>query len=41
LRPELRVLSLANVERASDALTLHGYEQYRAADYALQVNPTH
>jgi hypothetical protein len=35
LRPELRVLSLANVEHSSDALTLNGYDQYRAADYML------
>lgn len=40
LRPELRVLSLANVEHSSDALTLNGFRQYRAADYALQVAPT-
>lgn len=35
LRPELRVLSLANAEHSSDALTLNGFEQYRAADYQL------
>ena len=39
LRPELRVLSLANVEHSSDALTLNGFDQYRAADYVLAFLP--
>lgn len=41
LRPELRVMTLANDELSSDALTLQGHKQYRAADYSLQFLPAH
>ena len=41
LRPELRVMTLANDELSSEALTLQGHKQYRAADYSLQFLPAH
>ena len=35
LRPEVRIVTWMNEELASDALTIHGYEHYRANDYML------
>merc|ERR1739848_453109 len=35
LRPEVRVITWMNEELASDALTIHGYEHYKANDYLM------
>lgn len=35
LRPEVRVITWMNGELASDALTIHGYEHYKANDYLM------
>ncbi len=33
--PELRIVTRANEEVSSDALEIHGFEQYLASDYRL------
>ena len=33
--PQLKIVTWANEEVASDALSIHGYEHYQAPDYAL------
>ncbi|PRP85869.1 vacuolar protein sorting-associated protein [Planoprotostelium fungivorum] len=35
LRPEFRIISRNNKEISSDALTVHGYEQYKSQQYSL------
>ena len=34
---QLKIVTWANEEVASDALSIHGYERYTAADYALSA----
>ena len=34
---QLKIVTWANEEVASDALSIHGYEHYQAADYALSA----
>lgn len=36
-RAQLKIVTWANEEVASDALSIHGYERYTAADYALSA----
>ncbi|KAH7276323.1 hypothetical protein KP509_39G002800 [Ceratopteris richardii] len=38
-RPEVRIISWQNEERTRDALPIHGYEHYKAKDYALAHAP--
>lgn len=35
LRPEFRIISRNNREISEDALTIHGFEQYKANHYRL------
>ncbi|KAK9816865.1 hypothetical protein WJX72_006282 [[Myrmecia] bisecta] len=37
LRPELKILTWQNEEIASDALSIHGYEHYKANDYGMEA----
>ncbi|KAK8934221.1 hypothetical protein KSP39_PZI014871 [Platanthera zijinensis] len=38
-RPEIRIVSWKNEELTTDALPVHGYEHYKAKDYALAHAP--
>ncbi|XP_031486112.1 vacuolar protein sorting-associated protein 41 homolog [Nymphaea colorata] len=38
-RPEVRVVTWKNDELATDALSIHGFEHYKAKDYALAYAP--
>ncbi|CAN6471406.1 unnamed protein product [Victoria cruziana] len=38
-RPEVRVVTWKNDELATDALSIHGFEHYKAKDYALSYAP--
>ncbi|CAM6096608.1 unnamed protein product [Calypogeia fissa] len=38
-RPEVRILTWQNEELATDALSIHGYEHYKAKDYVLAYAP--
>ncbi|KAI7995927.1 hypothetical protein LOK49_LG11G00135 [Camellia lanceoleosa] len=38
-RPEVRIVTWNNDERATDALPVHGFEHYKAKDYALAHAP--
>jgi hypothetical protein len=39
-RPELRIATMKNDEVCSDALSIRGFEAYRANDYHLEFLPT-
>lgn len=38
-RPEVRIVTKQNEELATDALSIHGYERYKAKDYVLAHAP--
>jgi len=38
-RPEVRIVTIKNEELATDALSIHGYEHYKAKDYCLAHAP--
>ncbi|BBN13096.1 vacuolar protein sorting-associated protein 41 [Marchantia polymorpha subsp. ruderalis] len=38
-RPEVRIVTWTNEELATDALSIHGYEHYKAKDYVLAHTP--
>eukprot|EP00249_Psilotum_nudum_P017659 c26429_g1_i1 orf=295-3261(+) len=38
-RPEVRIITWQNEELATDALSIHGYEHYKAKDYVLAHAP--
>ncbi|KAL3690864.1 hypothetical protein R1sor_004515 [Riccia sorocarpa] len=38
-RPEVRIVTWKNEELATDALSIHGYEHYKAKDYVLGHTP--
>ncbi|CAK9872351.1 unnamed protein product [Sphagnum jensenii] len=38
-RPEVRIVTFKNEELATDALSIHGYEHYKAKDYVLAHAP--
>jgi hypothetical protein len=38
-RPEIHLVSWKNDELTTDALPIHGYEHYKAKDYALAHAP--
>lgn len=38
-RPEVRIVTWKNEELTTDALPVHGYEHYKAKDYALAHAP--
>lgn len=38
-RPEVRIVTSKNEELATDALSIHGYEHYKAKDYFLAHAP--
>lgn len=38
-RPEVRIVTRQNEELATDALSIHGYEHYKAKDYVLAHAP--
>ncbi|CAG8500991.1 4625_t:CDS:10 [Ambispora gerdemannii] len=39
-RPELRIINSSNEEISTDALSLHGFQQYQANDYVLDFLPS-
>ena len=38
-RPEIRIVTWKNEELTTDALPVHGFEHYKAKDYALTHAP--